>query len=85
MVLKMIIDMILDRMEYEKSGYLNAYDPKKFYDYCMFWNDMPAAQKITFAMDYCENNDIQKALCDYIVACNYNKNICKYINSVTWI
>lgn len=77
----MIIDIILDRKDGE------PYDAKKFYldimGYSETWPDL--ADPITRAMDGGTNEDVRKALCDYIVSQGYNPFICDYVNSVEWI
>ena len=77
----MIIDIILDRKDGE------PYDAKKFYldimGYADIWPDL--ANPITRAMDGGTNEDVRKALCDYIVSQGYNPSICDYVNSVEWI
>lgn len=77
----MIIDIILDRKDGE------PYDAKKFYldimGYAETWPDL--ADPITRAMDVGTNEDVRKALCNYIDECGYNPSICDYVNSVEWI
>lgn len=92
----MVIDLILDRKDDDKlikEGYTHVklwngkvreltYNPHKFYRMCMMYDE---GKSITYAMDYLENEDVQKALCDYINNQGYNPNICDYINSVDWL
>ena len=40
---------------------------------------------IASALDSGTNKDVQKALCQYIIDNDYNRNICKYINSENWL
>lgn len=77
-----------------------AYDPKKFYDDLVGyivpmkdengnWTkvadpDCPAT-KISRAMDSGTEQDVKDALCAYITNCNYNPEICDYINSRNWL
>lgn len=76
----MIIDLILDK----KDG-LN-YDPKEFYnDVLIYENTFNFEPKISLALDYGENSDVQKALCEYIEDNDYNPEIKDYINSVNWL
>lgn len=76
----MIIDLILDRKDGE------PYNPKDFYTNVLAYEDTfnfePAISK---AMDYGEEEDVKRALCDYINRQNYNPSICDYINSVNWL
>jgi len=71
----MVIDFILDR----KDGY--GYDTKEFYDACMAYEEFDIAR----ALDSGTEKDVKKALCNYIIDNDYNKSICKYINSVNWL
>lgn len=82
----MIIDLILDRRENEKDGIYN-YSAETFYRECMEYNTIfeGIANKITYAMDYLENTDVQKAICTYITENEYDSRICDYINNVQWI
>lgn len=81
----MIIDLILDRRDDKKYGI--GYDAKRFYDLVMNYIDFPDdyASKITYAMDYLEEEYVKKALCDYVINNEYNPKICEYINSVEWL
>lgn len=88
----MIIDLILDRMEYEPGviyigcsdgGWGKPYNPRTFYFECMRYGRI--ADRITLAMDYGTENDIRKALCDYIDENEYNPKIKDYINSQNWL
>ena len=76
----MIIDEILDR----KDG--GAYDAKDFYSFVMeeesIW-DLP--RDISRALDSGENEDVQKALCNYIIEQGYNPAICDFVKSQVWI
>ena len=73
----MIIDKILDR----KDGEL--YKASDFYLDCL--NYGRTGDKITRALDGGTENDVKKALCDYIIENDYNPKICDYINSVEWL
>lgn len=91
----MIIDMILDRKDDEetmKQGFTHvqypdgslralAYDAHRFYSDMMVYG----ADDITRAMDYGTEEDVRKALCDYIRRNDYNPEICDYINSREWL
>jgi len=79
----MIIDLILDRKDGVK------YNSHKFYNRVMKYesygmNSLPD-RRISIAMDYGKNKDVQKALCDYIIEGEYNLKICDYINLQQWI
>lgn len=77
----MIIDLILDRKDGEK------YTPKDFYlqilDYSEVFPEL--ANPISYAMNKGDEQNVKNALCDYVVKCSYNPNICDYINSVEWL
>lgn len=77
----MIIDLILDRKDGEK------YRPNEFYysvlEYRESWPEL--SDPITRAMDGGTENDVKKALCDYILKCGYNVALCDYINAVNWL
>lgn len=77
----MIIDLILDR----KDGIF--YNPSDFYigvaSYAETASDI--AQRIAEAMDGGEEADVQRELCAYIAANNYDPEICEYIKSVKWL
>ena len=73
----MIVDRILDRKE---SGEYNAHD---FYFEVFAYGEI--GHRITEAMDYGENEDVQRELCRYIDENEYNPEIKKYINSVAWL
>ena len=73
----MIIDLILDR----KDGY--KYNVEDFYRDCVEYGEV--GFEITRALDSGTEEDVKQALCDYIIENDYNKNICKYINSVNWL
>ena len=76
----MIIDEILDR----KDG--GTYDAKDFCSFVMeeesIW-DLP--RDISRALDSGENEDVQKALCNYIIEQGYNPAICDFVKSQVWI
>lgn len=82
----MIVDEILDRKDYEEEGY-DIYNAHDFYMYCMIAEThfRGIANKITYAMDYLENKDVQEALCEYIINNNYNSEICNYIRKKDWL
>ena len=75
----MIIDAILDR----KHGKpYNSYKVLKYiYDEAMFFK----FDYIIGALDYGDEIDIKRALCNYIDSQNYNPAIKDYINSVNWL
>jgi len=83
---EMIVDEILDRKDYEEEGY-DIYNAHDFYMYCMKAGThfRGIANKITYAMDYLENKDVQEALCEYIINNNYNSEICNYIRRKDWL
>lgn len=78
----MIVDMILDRKDGE------PYNAKAFYNYCM--EEMAVfgyyiGGEIATAMDIKRNEQVQAALCKYIMEQGYNPEICDYINAQNWI
>ena len=78
----MIIDLILDRKETE------IYNPRNFYfSVLQYLNGCGGtyAEKITAAMDYGTETEVKQALCNYIIDCDYNPEICNFINSRLWL
>lgn len=75
----MIIDEILDR----KNG--ASYNPQDFYDYVSQQLDVLNSKDIATALDSGTEEDVKKALCEYIKLGEYNPAICDYINSVNWL
>lgn len=76
----MIIDMILDRRDTEE------YNPREFYHDVMRYESVFGLDRdISLAMDYGEEADVRRALCDYIIRNEYNPQICEYINSRNWL
>lgn len=71
----MVVDCILDR----KDG--SPYNPREFYQDMLAYE----ADEISRAMDEGTEEDVKKALCDYITFNEYNPDICDYINSVDWL
>lgn len=74
----MIIDRILDR----KDG--TPYNAHDFYFYCLGYM-RGIGDKITAALDYGTEEDVKRALCEYVINNEYNPKICDYINSVSWL
>ena len=81
----MIIDCILDRHDGEMYG--REYSPHDFYFDCMEYSRIfnGIGDDITKAMDYGEEEDVRKALCDYIDHNEYNPKIKEYINARNWL
>lgn len=75
----MIIDEILER----KDG--ASYNPQDFYDYVTHQLDVLNSRDIASALDSGTEEDVKKALCEYIRLGEYNPAICDYINSVNWL
>lgn len=73
----MIIDKILDR----KDGEL--YKARDFYFDVLQYGR--TGDEITRAMDGGTEDDVKKALCDYITGNGYNPQICEYVTSVEWL
>lgn len=74
----MLIDIILDR----KDG--QEYNPKSMYNYCMGY-DYASYQNVARALDSLGEEDVKRALCDYVVSGGYNLEIINYILSVNWL
>lgn len=79
----MIIDLILDRKDFETDGNKTFYSPDKFYRDCFRYGQI--GHDITRAMDFGTELDVKHALCDYIHNNEYNPDICGYIYSVNWL
>lgn len=77
----MIIDYILDRYE---GGEYNSHD---FYYNVMQYitDDISSADDITTALDFGEEDDVKRELCNYVINHQYNLRIIDYILSVDWI
>ncbi len=77
----MIIDLILDRQDGE------TYNAKSFYNSCIEYSTIfnGLADDITRAMDCGTEEDVKKALCDYIIRQEYNLKIIEFINSKNWL
>ena len=78
----MVIDLILDRREDDRSGIFN-YEPGKFYRECMEYGEV--ADDITESMDYGTEEQVKHAIKRYIVTQGYNPDICNYVDSVDWL
>ena len=78
----MLIDAILDRRDDREDGIFN-YDPKKFYDYINGWA-YDLYDDVVHAMDEGSEEDVKKALCDYIDT-DYPAYIKDFVNSVDWL
>ena len=78
----MIIDVILDRYDNEKYNDFN-YNAHDFYFDVLGYGHIGG--NITAAMDYGTENDVKKALCDYIRKNEYNPKIIDYINNRIWL
>lgn len=76
----MIIDCILDRQDLEM---FEEYIPHDFYLEMMKYGE--ESYPITRAMDNGDEENVKKALCDYIDRNDYNPTIKDYINSVEWL
>ena len=71
----MIIDVILDRYDYEE------YNPKDLYMSAR----RDGYEDVSRAMDYDGNEEIVDALCNYIVENGYNPTLCEYIKGCDWL
>ena len=83
----MVIDLILDRQHDDAMGHPDAYDAGDFYRECMEYSAIfdGVADDITRAMDSGTEDDVRRALCDYITLNGYNPRLYDYINSRKWI
>lgn len=88
--------MILCNDELIKQGYTYLknfngelvnleYNARTFYYNVLAYEETLENHSISLAMDYGNEEDVKKALCDYIIKHQYNLDICNYINSVNWI
>lgn len=78
----MIIDLILDR----KDGY--PYDAYEFYNEIRDYERLGIGvsdERISIAMDYGDNRDVQRVLCEYVYMNGYPAKIQKYIRTQQWI
>lgn len=73
----MIVDLILDRKDGEE------YTPEQFYRDVFDYGEI--GWNITRAMDEGTEQDVKKALCQYIMDNNYSCDIATYIDSVDWL
>ena len=78
----MIIDKILDRYDGEKYGDFE-YNAHDFYIEILGYGRI--GDDITRAMDYGTEEDVRRALSDYIVKGEYNPYIIGYIYSRVWL
>lgn len=82
----MIIDKIIDRRDEEKRGI--PYNPARFYreifDYIGGCGS-EYAKKITAAMDYGTEDDVKRALMEYVDLNGYAKKVNRYIKSRNWL
>lgn len=75
----MLIDLILDR----KDG--QAYDVNVFADRAGKYAHDLADYRVINALGMGTEEDVKKALCDYVVGYGYRDKICDFVNSVNWI
>ena len=83
----MIIDMILDRKDYEEAG-IFQYKAKRFYDMMMaYGEDLEIGQDIARAMDYGEEQDVKKELIRYLDEYSYSHipNLKEWVNKKNWL
>lgn len=83
----MIIDAILDRKDFEKEYEADLYCAHDFYSYAMGESSVfnGIGDAITRAMDFGTNEDVQDALCDYIMEQGYNKTLCDFVRRKDWL
>ena len=78
----MIIDLIFDR----RNGY--PYDAHEFYNEIRDYERLGIGvsdERISIAMDYGDNKDVQRVLCQYIQRNGYPADIEDYIRSQVWV
>ncbi len=78
----MIVDLILDR----KDGV--PYSAHDFYIACRGYEQLQVGthgEDISLAMDYGDNRDVQRVLCQYIQRNGYPADIESYIRSQVWV
>lgn len=83
----MIIDMILDRRDYEEAG-IFQYRAKSFYDMMMaYGEDLEIGQDIARAMDCGEEPDVREKICEYIDDYGYAHipNLKEWVNKKNWL
>ena len=73
----MIIDLILDRKDGKESS------AKEFYNNVAQYGEI--GDDIAQALDGGENEDVRRALNNYIDGNDYNEEIKKFINSQDWL
>lgn len=78
----MLIDAILDRRDDRNDGIYN-YNPKRFYEYINGFG-IESYDRVAHAMDEGTEEDVKKALCDYIDT-EYPAHIKEFVNSVDWL
>ncbi len=66
-----------------RNGYTYHYTAAAFYREIVRYGAV--GHGITAAMDYGTEEDVKRALCDYIDKNEYNPEIKEYINSVNWL
>ena len=82
----MIIDLILDRKDNEQATGVDAYDAYNFYlDIMEYESIFEMPRDISKALDYGTEDDVHKALCEYIDREQYNPSIKDYVNSKNWL
>ena len=79
----MIIDLILDRKDFIKIDKIDNYDPKTFYYNVLDYGEVGFG--ITRAMDSGNDENVKQELYNYLVEQDYNLEIKKFIDSVTWL
>ena len=79
----MVIDYILARRDTEELEGVDSYAPRDFYYDILVYGD--AGERIARAMDEGSEEDVKKALCDYIDRNRYSPKIKDYINSKSWL
>lgn len=69
-----------------RSCYVWQYSPRAFYHAVReYEDDFKFKPEISMAMDYGTEDDVKRALCNYIDKQDYNPAIKDYINSVNWL
>ena len=83
----MIIDMILDRRDYEEAG-IFQYNARRFYDCMMNYGEIwDIGYVIANAMDCGEEPDVREKICEYIDDYGYAHipNLKEWVNKKNWL
>ena len=80
----MVIDIILDRRDAILDSGVDDWDyakAKDLYDSA----ESSGFTDLCYALDYLEEKDVKRELCNYIDEQEYKPSIKKFVNSVDWL